>query len=111
MNAGNITHCRETGDRYMEPECVRLHGELTLHASNPDTETAESSFREAITIAEAHTAKSWELRAAMSLARLLRSQDRHREAIACLEPVLNWFTEGLDTTDLQRARAIICSLE
>ena len=55
----------------MEPECVRLHGELTLHASNPDTETAERSFREAITIAEAHTAKSWELRAAMSLARLL----------------------------------------
>ena len=80
----------------MEPECVRLHGELTLHASNPGTETTKRSFREAITIAEAHTAKSWELRAAMSLARLLRSQDRHKEAIACLEPVLDWFTEGLE---------------
>jgi predicted ATPase len=95
----------------MEPECVRLHGELTLQGSNPDTETAERLFREAITIAETHEARSWELRAAMSLARLLRSQDRHKEAIARLEPVLDWFTEGLDTADLQQGRALIRSLE
>jgi predicted ATPase len=111
LNAGNITHCRETGDRYMEPECVRLQGELTLNSSTPNGESAERFFRESITIAEAHTAKSWELRAAMSLAHLLRSQDRHKDAIACLEPVLDWFTEGLDTADLRRARALICSLE
>ena len=64
VNAGNIKHCRETGDRYMEPECVRLHGELTLQASGPDIEAAEHLFREAIGIAQAHKAKSWELRAA-----------------------------------------------
>ena len=111
MNAGNISHCRETGDRYMEPECVRLNGELVLSAPNPDIEFAARLFREAITIADAHTAKSWELRAAISLARLLRSEDRRKEAIACLEPKLDWFTEGQDTADLQQARALICSLE
>jgi class 3 adenylate cyclase/predicted ATPase len=111
MNAGNISHCRETGDRYMEPECVRLNGELVLSAPNPDIEFAARLFREAITIADAHTAKSWELRAAISLARLLRSEDRRKDAIACLEPKLDWFTEGQDTADLQQARALICSLE
>ncbi|MCP4327854.1 MAG: AAA family ATPase [Alphaproteobacteria bacterium] len=110
LNAGNITHCRETGDRYMEPECIRLQGELMLRVSDPDLEAAEHFFREAVTIAGAHDAKSWELRAAMSLADLLGSRDRHKDAIACLEPVLGWFTEGLETADLRRACALLCSL-
>ena len=110
LNAGNIAHCRETGDRYMEPECVRLQGELTLAASSPDTAAAERLFREAIAIARAHKAKSWELRAAMSLAHLLRSQDRRQDALACLDTVLDWFTEGLDTADLQQARALAHAL-
>ena len=103
LNADNIAHCRNTGDIYMEPECVRLRGELALQAGDPDTEAAERSFREAIAIAQAHGAKSWELRAAMSLARLLHSRDRRADAVACLEPVLNWFTEGLETEDLRQA--------
>ena len=110
LNADNIAHCRETGDCYMEPECVRLQGELTLQAGNPDIEAAERSFREAIAIAQAHGAKSWELRAAMSLARLLASRDRRADAAAGLEPVLNWFTEGLETGDIRRAGNLLAEL-
>ena len=73
--------------------------------------SACSLFRQAIAIAQAHKAKSWELRAAMSLARLLQSQDQCKDALASLEPVLDWFTEGLDTADLQQARALACALE
>ncbi len=105
-----IRHCRETGDCYMEPECVRLQGELTLLAENPDIEAAERLFREAIAIAEARGAKSWELRAAISLARLLRSRDRRVDAVACLEPVLSWFTEGLETGDIRQAGSLLAAL-
>ncbi|MGR3717887.1 MAG: ATP-binding protein, partial [Thermohalobaculum sp.] len=110
LNADNIAHCRESGDCYMEPECVRLQGELTLQAGNPDIEAAERSFREAIAIAQAHGAKSWELRAAMSLARLLHSRDRRADAVACLEPVLNWFTEGKETADIRQAGSLLGEL-
>jgi predicted ATPase len=110
LNAGNIDHCRETGDCYMEPECVRLQGELTLQAGNPDIEAAERLFREAIAIAEIHGAKSWELRAAMSLARLLHSRDQRANAVACLEPVLNWFTEGFKTEDIRLASSLLATL-
>jgi class 3 adenylate cyclase/predicted ATPase len=110
LNADNITHCRETGDCYMEPECVRLQGELTLQAENPDIEAADRLFREAILIAQMHGAKSWELRAAMSLARLLRSRDRRADAVECLEPVLNWFTEGLETEDIRQAGNLMAAL-
>ncbi len=110
MNADNTTHCRETGDRYMEPECVRLQGALTLQAEVPDIEAAERSFHEAIAIAQVHGAKSWELRAAMSLARLLHSRDRRADAVECLEPVLNWFTGGLETEDIRRAGSLLADL-
>ena len=107
LNAGNIAHCRKTGDRYMEPECLRLQGELTLLAASPDEAAAERQLREAIALAQAHKAKSWELRAAMSLARLQQSQGKNEDATACLEPVLTWFTEGRETADLQAARDLI----
>ena len=110
LNVDNISHCRKTGDRYMEAECVRLHGELALNGSSPDTKTAEQLFRESLTIAKAHNAKSWELRGAISLARLLQSRHHCEQAMACLKPVLDWFTEGLDTADLQEAKALIRSL-
>jgi predicted ATPase len=110
VNLENIAHCRKTGDRYMEPECVRLQGELTLEAKPSDAEAAERLFKEAITIAQAHGAKSWELRAAMSLAELLRSRNRRDEAGACLEPVLNWFSEGLETEDLRQAKDLMAAL-
>jgi class 3 adenylate cyclase len=109
--AGNIAHCRETGDRYVEPECIRQQGELVLAAEPSDIATAERLFREAITIAQADGAKSWELRSAISLARLLREQDRRAEAVACLDPILDWFTEGFGTADLAQAKSLISSLD
>jgi class 3 adenylate cyclase len=111
INAGCIAHCRGTGDRWMEPESVRLDGEIALQGGGLGPEAAEGLFREAIAIARNHGARSWELRAAMSLARLLRSRDRRAQAAACLEPVLNWFTEGLETGDLRQARSLLSELE
>ncbi len=107
LNLRNIAHCRETGDRYMEPECVRLHGDLVLANDASRAEDAGKLFREARDIAVAHDARSWELRAAMSLARLLRDRGDHGAAAACLEPVLGWFSEGLATHDLRQAAALL----
>jgi class 3 adenylate cyclase/predicted ATPase len=108
--AENITHCRQSGDRYMEPECIRIQGELMLKADKPDIKAAENIFKEAISIAKIHRAKSWELRAAMSLSRLLHIQDRRSDAVECLEPVLDWFTEGLETEDLRQANNLMTAL-
>ncbi len=108
--AENISHCRKSGDRYMEPECIRIEGELMLQTDKPNIETAERLFREAISIAKVHRAKSWELRAAMSLSRLLHLQDRRADAVECLEPVLDWFTEGLETEDLRQANKLMTVL-
>ncbi|HUF86780.1 MAG TPA: hypothetical protein VMM59_05300, partial [Thermohalobaculum sp.] len=110
LNARTIAHCRDTGDRFMEPECVRLRGELTLAAQPSDTATAERLLREALAIAEAQEALSWELRAATSLARLLQSRDRRAEAAACLAPVLERFTEGRETPDLRQAGELLAEL-
>ena len=110
LNGRNIAHCRETGDRYMEPECVRLQGELRLAVDPADTGSAERLFRDAMELARAHGARSWQLRAAMSLAGLLASRDRRAEAAGCLEPVLNGFTEGLETADLRRARDMLAAV-
>ena len=110
LNAANIAHCRRTGDCYMEPECIRLQGELTSQASKADTEAAEALYREAIALAESHDAKSWQLRAAASLAGFLESRGRRQEALASLEPVYGWFSEGFETADLKQARLLLESL-
>lgn len=103
-----IRHCRETGDCFMEPECVRLYGEAELAAG--ETRNAEARFHEAIELARRHGAKSWELRAATSLARYLRSQGHHGEAQRVLAPIQARFAEGQGTSDLQRAAEILGSL-
>ena len=74
------------------------------------TPAAEACFRRAIEIARAQQAKSWELRAATSLARLLRDQSRQAEARDLLAPVYGWFTEGFDTLDLKEANALLAEL-
>jgi len=68
---------------------------------------AETAMQQAIDVARRQNAKSWELRGAMSLARLRRQQDRRQEAVALLAPILGWFTEGFDTADLQAARTLL----
>jgi len=82
-----------------------------LLAQSPDThDQAEQYFRDAIAVAQQQQAKSWELRAATSLARLLYSDGRLDAARACLSPVYQWFTEGLATPDLTDALAVLDEL-
>ena len=74
------------------------------------TQKAETYFRKAIEIAREQKAKSWELRAATSLARLWQQQDKTTEAHNLLAPVYNWFTEGFDTADLKDAKSLLDEL-
>jgi len=100
-----------TGDRVYETELWRIKGELLLRAvaSNARAE-AESCYRKAIEIARQQSAKSWELRAATSLARLWQRQGKSAEARQMLAEIYGWFTEGFDTADLQEAKALLDEL-
>jgi predicted ATPase len=91
-------------------EAYRLQGVLLQHQFVPDAAQAEACFRQALSIARHQQAKSWELRAAASLARLWQQQGKRAEARALLAPLYDWFTEGLDTADLQEARALLETL-
>jgi predicted ATPase len=91
-------------------ELYRMKGELLLLQNTSGATEAESCFREAIEIARRQEAKSWELRATMSLARLLAKQGRRDEARAMLAEIYNWFTEGFDTADLKDAKALLDEL-
>ena len=98
----------ETGGRAQFAELQRLEGEILLQRRN--ARKAESCFRRALEVAREHQTKSIELRAATSLASLLRDQDRGDQARALLQPVYDWFTEGFDTADLKDARRLLDEL-
>jgi predicted ATPase len=106
----------KTGERWWEAELYRLKGELTLKQSSVQglessvQKEAEEYFLKALEIARKQQAKSLELRAAMSLARLWQSQDKKQEAHQMLAEIYGWFTEGFDTKDLQEAKALLESL-
>jgi predicted ATPase len=102
----------KTGDRLWEAELYRLKGELTLHQSSGHRREseAEACFHKAIEIARKQQAKSLELRAAISLARLWQQQGKQAEAHTLLSEIYNWFTEGFDTKDLQEAKALLDEL-
>jgi predicted ATPase len=91
-------------------ELHRLHGELLLRQAVPDEEQAEACFQQALDVSRRQQAKSWELRAAMSLSRLWQQQGKRAEASELLAPIYGWFTEGFDTADLQDARALLVEL-
>jgi predicted ATPase len=97
-----------TGERWFLAELNRHKGQLMLRQGH--YEAAEELYRKALTIAEEQEAKLWELRAAVSLARLHRDQSRRAEARDLLEPIYNWFTEGFDTVDLREAKALLDEL-
>jgi predicted ATPase len=97
----------KTGERMAEAELHRIKGELLLAQSPCDQVGAETSFREALDVARRQSAKSDELRAATSLARLWQQQGRRQEARDLLAPVYDWFTEGFDTRDLKDAKALL----
>ncbi len=90
------------------PETLRIRGELWLKLGK--IEPAEGDFREAIVLAQSMSAKAWELRATMSLARLIASQGRREEARRMLADIYNWFTEGFDTADLKDAKVLLDEL-
>ncbi len=99
---------KKTGERWLEAELNRHKGELLLRQGH--SEAAEELYRQALGTAEEQEAKLWELRAAMSLARLCRDQGRRSEAHDVLAPVYGWFAEGLDTQDLKGAKALLDEL-
>jgi predicted ATPase len=91
-------------------EAYRLQGEFLLRQFPPDAAQAEACFQQAIGIARRQEAKSWELRAALSLARLWQRQGQTAEARGLLAPIYGWFTEGFDTADLQESRVLLEAL-
>jgi len=99
-----------TGERMFEAEVRRVKGELLLARDASNAAQAERSFCTAIEVARRQKAKSWELRATTSLARLLAKQDKRDEARAMLADIYNWFTEGFDTADLRDAKALLDEL-
>ena len=105
-----LTHTDTTGERWYEAELYRLKGELLLQQNSDNQAEAETCFHKAIAIAQSQQAKSWELRAAMSLARLWQQQGKQAEAHELLAPIYGWFTEGFDTADLQEAKALLEAL-
>jgi predicted ATPase len=106
-----MAHVETTKERRWEAEVNRTIGEIALISPEPDAAKAEAYFERALAIARAHQAKSWELRAAMSMARLWRDQGKRQQAHDLLAPVYGWFTEGFDTLDLKEAKALLEQLK
>jgi predicted ATPase len=96
-----------SGFRCLEAEIYRLTGELLLQQAIPNAPQAEARLQQALEVARRQQAKSWELRAALSLARMWQQQGKQAAARELLAPVYGWFTEGFDTADLQDARALL----
>ena len=105
-----VTMVETTKERWCEAEINRMAGEIALMSPELDTAKSEAYFERALTVARRQQAKSWELRAAMSMARLWRDQGKRKEARDLLAPVYGWFTEGFDTVDLKEAKALLDEL-
>ena len=106
-----LTAIDTTKERWFEAEVNRIAGEIALKSPEPDAAKAEAYFGRALVVARAQQAKSWELRAAMSMARLWRDQGKRDAARDLLAPVYGWFTEGFDTLDLKEAKALLDELQ
>jgi class 3 adenylate cyclase/predicted ATPase len=105
-----ITAVETTKETWYEAEVHRLAGEIALMSPEQDAAKAEACFERALAVARAQQAKSWELRAAVSMARLWREQGKSEAARDLLAPVYGWFTEGFDTVDLKEAKALLDEL-
>ena len=102
-----MTAMETTKEKWFEADIHRIAGEIALMSPEPDRVKAKAYFEHALRIARDQQAKSFELRAAMSLARLWRDQGKVSEARELLAPVYGWFTEGFDTRDLKEAKALL----
>jgi predicted ATPase len=105
-----LTAVETTKERWYEADVHRTAGEIALMSPAPDETKAEAFFERALSVARAQQAKSWELRAATSLARLWRDQGKRDPARDLLAPVYGWFTEGFDSLDLKEAKALLDAL-
>jgi len=106
-----ITQSEHSNELWINAELYRRRGEVLVSGGDPDLVGAELDFRHALAVARSQDARLWALRAATSLARLLRTRDARAEALDLLAPVHDWFTEGLDTPDLRNARALLDELQ
>ena len=104
------TAVETTKENLWEAEVYRVAGEIALKSPEPDAAKAEAYFERALSVARAQQARSWELRAAMSMARLWRDQGKRDAARDMLAPIYGWFTEGFDTLDLQEAKTLLDEL-
>ena len=102
-----MTVVETTKESWCEADLHRTAGEIALMSPKPDAAKAEAYFERALAIARKQQAKSWELRAALSMARLKRDQGKQDEGRDVLAPVCRWFTEGFDTLDLKEAKALL----
>ena len=94
-------------ETWWEAEVNRVAGEILLMLPEPDAAKAQNQYERALAVARQQQAKSWELRAAMSLAQLWCNQGKVRQAHELLAPVYGWFTEGFETRDLKEAKALL----
>jgi predicted ATPase len=101
---------QSTGEKWIEAEVHRTAGEIALKSPEHDVAKAEAHFERSLALARQQQAKSWELRAATSLARLWCVQGKVQQARELLAPVCGWFTEGFDTRDLKEAKALLGEL-
>jgi predicted ATPase len=102
-----MTATETTKERWYEAEIHRTAGDIALMSPTLDVAKAEACFERALAMAREQQAKSWELRAASSLARLWRDQGKRTEAHDLLAPIYGWFTQGFDTLDLKEAKALL----
>jgi predicted ATPase len=100
----------KANERWCEAEIYRIAGDIALKSPQPDEAKGQIYFDRALSVARGQQAKSWELRAAMSMARLWRDQCKRNEARNLLGPVYGWFTEGFDTPDLKEAKSLLDEL-
>jgi predicted ATPase len=105
-----VTLVAATEERWWEAEVYRLRGELLLQLPLPDVSQADACFQQALDVARRQQAKALELRVTLSLSRLWQQQGKREAAQQVLAPVYGWFTEGLDTADLQEAKALLEAL-
>ena len=105
-----MTAVETTKEKWCEADIHRIAGEIALMSPKLDAAKAETYFERALTIARQQQAKSWELRAATSMARLWRDQGKRDAARNLLAPVYGWFTEGFDTLDLKDAKTLLDEL-
>jgi class 3 adenylate cyclase/predicted ATPase len=102
-----IIAVQTTNESWYEIDIHRIAGEIALKSPEPNAAKAEAYFERALAVARQQQAKSWELRAAMNMARLWRSQGKTQQAREQLAPVYGWFTEGFDTLDLKEAKVLL----